>query len=88
MVIKQNRIYQTRIVAAGQVTLILLGWFVLHAPNAMILASGPMSFFEAAAPRATLIQLNFALLVGSLFIFPSLFYLLKVFKYEGKPQSE
>lgn len=70
----------TRIVAAGQTALILFGWFLVHAPSALYTMNGPVDFFQAAAPAATLRQLNIALLVGSVFIFPSLFFLLRVFK--------
>ncbi|MDF3056234.1 MAG: cytochrome ubiquinol oxidase subunit [Rariglobus sp.] len=76
---KRNPLF-TRIVAGGQVTLILLGWWLLYAPDALVTAQGPLGFYEGAAPPATLRQLVIALLVGSLFIFPSLFFLLRVFK--------
>lgn len=79
-VIKSRHTYRARFVSAGQVSLILAGWFFVYAPNALTTTLGPLSFFEAAAPPATLKQLMIALLVGSLFIFPALFYLLKVFK--------
>lgn len=78
--IRKRQAFWTRIVAAGQVTLILLGWYLLNAPNALVTRQGPLSFYEAAAPPATLLQLVIALLVGSLFIFPSLIFLIKVFK--------
>ena len=78
--VAKRRTLLTRIVASGQVALILLGWYVLYAPNALITASGPLSFYDEAAPPATLRQLVLALLVGSVFIFPSLFYLFRVFK--------
>ncbi|WP_413570278.1 cytochrome d ubiquinol oxidase subunit II [Bdellovibrio sp. HCB117] len=78
--IRKRQTLLTRTVAAGQITLILAGWYVLNAPNALLTVQGPISFYEAAAPLATLWQLVIALLVGSLFIFPSLFYLMKVFK--------
>ncbi|MDR2674218.1 MAG: cytochrome d ubiquinol oxidase subunit II [Opitutaceae bacterium] len=74
----------TRVIAGGQVTLILLGWWLLYAPNAMLTAAGPLNLYAEAAPPATLRQLVAALLVGSLFIFPSLFFLLRVFKTRGK----
>ena len=79
----KRRIMLTRIVASGQVTLILLGWYILYAPNALITARGPLSFYAEAAPPATLGQLVLALLIGSLFIFPSIFYLFRVFKLPG-----
>lgn len=78
--VSQRRLLLTRTVASGQVVLILLGWWVLYAPNAVITAAGPLSFYEHAAPAATLRQLVLALLIGSAFIFPSLAFLLRVFK--------
>lgn len=74
----------TRVIAASQATLILIGWYLLYAPNALITAGGPLSFYTEAAPAATLRQLMLALLVGSVFIFPSLFYLLRVFKLQRR----
>jgi cytochrome d ubiquinol oxidase subunit II len=78
--VTKRHIMLTRIVASGQVALILFGWYVLYAPNAMITAHGPLSFYHDSAPPATLRQLELALLIGSFFIFPSLFYLFSVFK--------
>lgn len=85
--IEKRKTYHARIVAAGQATLILSGWYLLYAPNALTTTEGPLSFFSAAAPPATLLQLVIALLVGSLFIFPSLFFLIKVFKI-NKPKHQ
>lgn len=81
--IRAGRIRLTRIVASGQVTLILLGWVLLFAPNAVLTQQKPLSFYDTAAPAATLWQLVLALLIGSLFIFPSLFYLFRVFKMKS-----
>lgn len=81
--VAKRRTMLTRIVASGQVALILLGWYVLYAPNALITARGPLSFYAEAAPPATLRQLVLALLIGSVFIFPSIFYLFRVFKLPG-----
>lgn len=78
--VTQRRVLLTRVVAAGQVALILIGWCLLYAPDAVLTTRGPLSFYQQAAPPATLRQLVLALLVGSLLIFPSLFYLLRVFK--------
>ena len=80
--VRNKRAMLTRLVAGGQVMLILAGWYLLYAPNAVITATRPLSFYSEAAPPATLWQLTLALLVGSLFIFPSLFFLLRVFKAE------
>jgi cytochrome bd ubiquinol oxidase subunit II len=83
--VAKRRTMLTRVVASGQVVLILIGWYVLYAPNAVTMATGPLSFYEVAAPPATLRQLVIALLVGSLFIFPSLFYLFRIFKLSRRP---
>jgi cytochrome d ubiquinol oxidase subunit II len=79
----RRRTLIARAVAAGQMALIPLGWYLLYAPDAVLTASGPLSFHATAAPPATLRMLVIALLVGSLFIFPSLYYLLRVFKLRG-----
>jgi cytochrome d ubiquinol oxidase subunit II len=85
--VAKRRTLLTRIVASGQVALILIGWYVLYAPNALITAQGPLSFYDEAAPPATLRQLVLALLIGSGFIFPSLFYLFRVFKRADEPKE-
>lgn len=85
--VAKRRTLLTRIVASGQVALILIGWYVLYAPNALITAQGPLSFYDEAAPSATLRQLVLALLIGSVFIFPSLFYLFRVFKRTDGPKE-
>jgi cytochrome d ubiquinol oxidase subunit II len=85
--IKQRRTVLTRVVAAGQVTLILIGWCLLYAPNAVITTSKSRSFYTEAAPPATLRQLTIALLIGSVFIFPSLIFLLRVFKLKSRVRS-
>lgn len=48
--VAKRRPLLTRIVASGQVALILFGWYVLYAPNALITAQGALSFYEQAAP--------------------------------------
>jgi len=78
--VSRRQVLLTRAAASGQVVLILCGWWVLYAPNAVITTDGPLSFYAQAAPAATLRPLVFALLVGSIFIFPSLAFLLRVFK--------
>ncbi|HKV35274.1 MAG TPA: cytochrome d ubiquinol oxidase subunit II [Pyrinomonadaceae bacterium] len=68
-----------RICAAGQVTLILLGWALAQYPN---LVEPDISITSAAAPRITLELLLAALAAGALLLFPSYYYLIRVFKAE------
>ena len=66
-----------RICAAAQVTLILLGWAFAQFPY---LVEPDMTIYSAAAPRATLQLLFVALAAGVLVLFPSYYYLFRIFK--------
>lgn len=68
-----------RICAAGQVTLILLGWAFAQYPN---LVEPSLTITSAAAPQITLELLLAALAAGALLLFPSYYYLIRVFKAE------
>lgn len=68
-----------RICAAGQVTLILLGWAFAQYPN---LIEPDLTITSAAAPQITLELLLVALAAGALLLFPSYYYLIRVFKAE------
>lgn len=66
-----------RLCAAGQVTLILWGWALAQYPYMV----GPdITIYSAAAPPSTLRLLLLALSVGALILFPSFYYLFRVFK--------
>ena len=65
-----------RMLAAFQVTMILLAITYAHFPNFVIFADGEqLSLLENAAPEKTINSLGWALLIGSFFILPALFYL-------------
>lgn len=66
-----------RILAAGQVTLILLGWAFAQFPY---LIEPDVTISSAAAPRVTLQFLTGALIAGALLLFPSYYYLFRIFK--------
>lgn len=65
-----------RVIVAGQVGLILLGWFELQFPRLV----GELTIHAAAAPDAVLRPLLGALVVGCALIFPALIYLMRIFK--------
>jgi cytochrome d ubiquinol oxidase subunit II len=71
-----------RVAAAGQVTLILLGWSFAQYPYLIV---PDVTIAMAAADRATLRLLLFALAVGAVVLFPSFGYLFYVFR--GARQS-
>ena len=68
-----------RVCAAGQVTLILLGWAFAQYPN---LVEPDISIISVAAPRITLQLLLGALVAGAVLLFPSYYYLFRIFKRE------
>lgn len=73
-----TRRYQiARVCAAMQVTLILLGWAFAQFPY---LIEPNMSISSAAAPKITLQLLLGALVAGALLLFPSYYYLFRIFK--------
>ena len=66
-----------RVCAAAQVTLILLGWAFAQYPH---IVEPDITIFSAAAPRITLQLLLAALIAGALLLFPSYYYLFRIFK--------
>jgi cytochrome d ubiquinol oxidase subunit II len=78
--IRRNAFQLARMMVAGQVGLVLIGWFRLQFPVIINAKPEPLTIYAAAAPEATLRTLLYALIAGSAIILPALVYLLKVFK--------
>ncbi|HJT67959.1 MAG TPA: cytochrome d ubiquinol oxidase subunit II [Pyrinomonadaceae bacterium] len=66
-----------RFCAAAQVTMILLGWAFAQFPN---LVEPDITINSAAAPPLTLELLLGALVLGAIVLFPSYYYLFRIFK--------
>ncbi len=73
----QRRFRAARIYAALQVTLILWGWGYAQFPYLVV---ADFTIYNSAAPVVTLRLLWIALLAGTLLLFPSFYYLYRVFK--------
>ena len=71
-----------RVCAAAQVTLILLGWAFAQFPH---LVEPDLTITSAAAPQITLELLLAALAAGALLLFPSYYYLFRIFKAASPP---
>ncbi len=80
--LKREWIWSTRLLAGMQITLILSAWLWIQFPVLVHMPGGDLTLFNAHAPERTLFQLSAALLVGSIFILPALFYLFQVFKLD------
>ncbi|MEP7039123.1 MAG: cytochrome d ubiquinol oxidase subunit II [Acidobacteriota bacterium] len=73
-----TRKYQlARVCAAAQITMILLGWAVAQFP---FLVEPNITIYNSAAPDITLQLLLGALILGAILLFPSYYYLFRVFK--------
>ena len=71
-----RRYRAARVCAAGQATLILLGWAFAQFP---FLVEPDISITSAAAPQITLRLLFGALIAGAVLLFPSYYYLFRIF---------
>lgn len=73
-----------RVLAGFQVTMILITTTYKHFPNIVILKGGGyLSLMEHHGHQKTLQALGMALLLGSVFILPALFYLIYSFQKKG-----
>ena len=86
-----RKVFSSRILAAAQVSLILVGWFWMQFP---VLISkkhsaglDSLTIYNTAASNSTLLYLGYALVGGMLVVLPALVYLLIVFKI-GEPTSD
>lgn len=78
-----------RLLAGFQASMILLAISYVHFPDFLIMKNGEhLSLFKHQAPDATMNALGWALLIGSLFILPALFYLYYSFQKDRHAVSE
>ena len=78
----RRRYRAARVAAAAQVTCILWGWGVAQYPYML---PPDLTISAAAAPKVTLELVLIALALGAVVLFPSLYYLFRVFK--AKPEA-
>lgn len=78
-----------RMLAGFQASMILLAISYVHFPDFLIMQNGEhLSLFKHQAPPATMNALAWALLIGSLFIIPALFYLYYSFQKDRFVEDE
>ena len=81
--IKRRKKFLPRVLAAFQVTMILVAITYAHFPTIVILNNGgALSLIDNAAPSRTMSALGNALIIGSVLILPALFYLYYSFQKE------
>ncbi|SFE43734.1 cytochrome bd-I ubiquinol oxidase subunit 2 apoprotein [Chitinophaga sp. CF118] len=80
LLLKKGKLIIIRVLAGFQVTMILLAITLRHYPNIVIMKGGRyLSLMEHAGQERAIYSLGMALLLGSIFILPALFYLLYSF---------
>ena len=81
----RNKSRFIRLLAGFQVTMILLATTYAHYPNIVVLANGGyLSLVEHKGHAKTIETLGWALLLGSVFILPALFYLMYSFQRKNR----
>jgi len=81
MLIRSKKIWTMRIVVGAQLVLIMTGWFIIQWPNLVVFSDGSaLTMHDAAGPVATMKVLFISLTIGVIVIFPSLYYLFRLFK--------
>ncbi len=75
----RGRVRLARAAAVAQVALIVVGWAASQYPYVL---APDLTLDDAAAPRATLVPLLWALAAGAVLLFPALILLFRVFKGE------
>lgn len=76
-----RRFRLARVAAAAQVTFILWGWAASQYPYVL---PPTLTIDASAAPTRTLVLVLWALAVGGCVLFPSLYYLFRIFKLERR----
>jgi cytochrome bd ubiquinol oxidase subunit II len=82
--IRKGKTNIIRVLAGFQITMILITTTYRHYPNIVILKNGAyLSLIEHSGEEKTIEALALALLIGSIFILPALFYL--IYSFQKKP---
>lgn len=85
IMLRKKKVYWPRIMVGFQITMILLTLGASQHPDFIIFRNGAISLEGAAAGESTIFSLAMALLIGSLFILPALFYL--IYSFQKQPVS-
>jgi cytochrome d ubiquinol oxidase subunit II len=78
----KGRKWLSRLFAGGIVGFILAAWLAVQFPDMVKLSDGAITIATSQAPPQVITAMGWALIAGSLLIFPSLYYLYRVFKLQ------
>jgi cytochrome bd ubiquinol oxidase subunit II len=87
-IIEKGLVWPSRMLVAAQLLFIIGAFYSVYFPVVIRFNDGnEATLLNSAAPEVTLQVLGWALVIGSFFIFPALFYLFKVFKLQDEPED-
>jgi cytochrome d ubiquinol oxidase subunit II len=84
-VIETGSVWRLRIVAGAQLFFITGAFYAAYFPVIVVMKNSEnLTLINSTAPEITLDYLGWSLIAGSFIIFPILFCLLKIFKFEAE----
>lgn len=87
--LKKNRPILLRLLAGFQITMILFAATYRHFPDIVLITNGDnLSLLTHQGQAKTIESLGYALLIGSVFILPALFYLIYIFQKKQSPNLD
>lgn len=86
--LNRKKMVLSRVLAGLQTAFIITGWYAIQFPVMVYLSQTEhLTVYNSKAPESTMVMLFWALIVGILIIFPSIAYLMKVFKFNGNDKA-
>ena len=87
--LNKNRPILLRLLAGFQITMILFAATYRHFPDIVLITNGDnLSLLTHQGQAKTIESLGYALLIGSVFILPALFYLIYIFQKKQSPNLD
>jgi cytochrome bd ubiquinol oxidase subunit II len=86
--VNRKKMALSRVLAGLVTAFIITGWYAIQFPVMVYLSKTEhLTVYNSRAPESTMVMLFWALIIGILIIFPSIAYLMKVFKFNEKDQA-
>lgn len=86
--LRRGWVWRSRLAMGFQLSMILLAWYAVFFPAALVYADGRrLTFYEAAVSGAPMDVLALGLTGGAFIFLPALFYLFRTFKSENSSRS-
>jgi cytochrome d ubiquinol oxidase subunit II len=82
--LKRSLTFIAKAAAGFQVIMVISAYFILFFPSVLRFSDNTsLTFYNSSAPPSTLFYLAISLILGSIFILPALYYLIRKFKFNN-----